>query len=363
MSYIYFDNTKKKYVFSYLVRSKPGETTVKKQRKRLFFKFKKDALRCQKMHDLNQVSYGNISSFDLTNYQRLLDIEKYADGVDLIKAVDHYRATYRVATDKKFSDLAPAYMKAKKGKNVTKDWLTTIKGYLEKLLSRFGNSRIDTITREQLEEFIHELPYSVSYKDNVRRFAKNYFKYALSLKWVKESPAEDLEPIIESARVIKFITASECSRLFNILKSSFPQLIPFNCIRAFAGMRTTHVKRLSWDEINFEERGIRIKDGGKADLDFLQGYPENLWVWLKAYKAYEIYPSKADRLTGKIISMNNIHNPRNGFRHGFGTHHVALFKDISLTSYLMQHDTARTTKRFYKGITSESEAENYFSII
>ncbi len=363
MSYIYYDNTKKKYVFSYLVRAQPGSPGTKKQRKRLFFKLKKDALRCQKIHNTNQVSYGNISDFDLTNYQRLLDVERYADGLDLVKAVDYYRASYRVATEKVFKDLVKPYIKSKKAKNVSNEWMITIKGYLEKLISRFGSSRIDAITREQLEEYIHELPYSVSYKDNVRRFTKNYFKYAKSLKWIKEDPAKDLEPIIDESKEIKFISCSNTLSFFNVLKKQSPELIPYNCIRAFAGIRTSHVKRLTWDDINFEERGIRIKDGGKADLDFLQGHPENLWVWLKAYRKYKIFPSKADRCTGLIIKINNIHNPRNGFRHSFGTHHVALFKDIALTSHLMQHDSPRTTKRFYKGVVSEGEAEKYFSII
>lgn len=345
-----------------MVKALPGEVHSEGKRKRLFFITKKEAQRCQKMHNLNQASYGNITDFDLSNYQRLIQLEKYADGIDLVKAVDHYRATYRVATGKKFKDAVKPYLKYKKEKNVSKEWLITVKGYLEKLTSGFGNSRIDKITRIQLEDFLGQLPYSVSYKDNLRRLLKNYFKYAVSVKWAKENPALELEPYVADSKKIEYITADNCIRLFKILKSSFPELIPFNVIRAFAGIRTSHVKRLSWNDINFEERGIRIKDQGKADIDFLQGHPENLWVWLAKYKQYKIFPNKADRKTGTILRDKRIFYPRNGFRHGFGTHHVALFKDISLTAYLMQHNSASTTKRYYKGITTEHIASNYFSI-
>ena len=135
-------------------------------------------------------------------------------------------------------------------------------------------------------------------------------------------------------------------------------------MRAFAGMRTSHVKNLSWDDINFDEKGIRVKNRGKSVNDFLQGFPENLWLWLDQYKHLPIYIPNVDRKSGEIIRELDIDYPRNGFRHAFGTYHVALFKDTALTSFLMQHKgSPRTLHKFYKGVSSEREGEMYFNTV
>jgi site-specific recombinase XerD len=359
MSFIYYDNTKKRNVFSYSVKTSNGT-----KRKRLFFKTKKGALECKKAHDSNQRSYGKVANFDLEKYQKFLMLEEYADGIDLVKAIDHYKSTYRVATDRKFSGIIKLYLNNKKSKNVGTEWISTLKGYLEKLTSRFRSSRIDKITKVELEEFISSLPYSISYKDNIRRVTQNLFKYAVSIKWCKDDPAKDLEPFLGGENEVKFISACDTKKLFNYLENNNKSSIPFNALRAFAGMRTSYAKRILWSDVSFEERGIRVESVGKSQKDFLQGFPENLWVWLTKYRSQPIKYPKVDRETGAIIKELSLDYPRNGFRHAFGTYHVALFKDASLTAHLMQHrGTTRTLHKFYKGVSSESDATDFFKLL
>jgi integrase len=359
MSFIFYDNTKKRYVLSYSVSTPSG-----KKRKRLFFKTKKLATEAKRTHDSNQKSYGKVSSFDLNKYQQFLMLEEYADGIDLIKAVDHYKETYRVATERKFESIVEPFIEHKKNLNVSPEWVITIRGYLEKLKANFRNARIDKINRIDLEEFISNLPHSVSYKDNVRRVTKDLFKYAESVGWCKVNPAKDLAPYKNINKKILFMGCGNVIKLFKYLETNRPELIPFNAIRAFFGMRTSHVKRLTWDNINFEDQGIRVQDKGKSDLDYLQGYPENGWQWLAKYKRHPINFSNVDRMSGEVIRELNIEYPRNGFRHAFATYHLSLFKDAGITSYLIQHkESNRTLYKHYKGLSSEKDATTYFSII
>ena len=272
-----------------------------KGKKKIIFKTKKLATEAKRAHDANQKSYGKVSNFDLDKYQKFLMIEEYADGIDLIKAVDFYKESYRVATDRSFSAIIKPYLDSRKNKNVSNEWMVTIRGYLEKVKSHFKNARIDKITRMDLESYLGNMPYSMAYKDNVRRAIKSVFKYAKSVGWCKTNPAADLEPYIEDGKKVEFISLECAVKFFKSIEDSYPEYIPFSAIRAFAGMRTSHVKRLSWDNINFEEKGIRVVDRGKSDLDFIQGFPENLWVWLEAYKKYPIFTPKLDRKIGKHI--------------------------------------------------------------
>ena len=358
MSFIYYDNNKKRNVFSYSLRTPNGV-----KRKRKFFKTKKAAIECKKTHDANQIVYGKIANFDLDKYQKFLMIEEYADGIDLIKAVDHYKATYRVARDRVLASTIKPYIKYKKSLNVSPEWIITIRGYLKKIEHAMGKKRMDKINTQDLLNFISELPYSISYKDNIRRLFQNYFKHAVKVGWCKINPAEDLEPYIDDDRKIEFVVVHDVVRLFEYLETNNKKLIPFNVIRAFTGMRTSHVMRLSWNNINFKEKGIKVYKKGKSNHDFLQGFPENLWIWLEKYKKYSINYSKVEREAGFIIKQLGIRYPHNGFRHAFGTYHVSLFKDTALTSYLIQHTNQRTLYKHYKGNATESEGNKYFSIL
>ena len=359
MSFIFFDNTKKRYVLSYSINTAEG-----KKRKRLFFKTKKHAAEAKKTHDSNQKEYGRVSNFDLDHYQKLLAIEEYADGIDLVKAIDYYKLSHYSSNAKAVDEVALLYLESKKEINVSPEWVVTLRGYLEKLKSHFKNASIDRIELKDLKQFLSKLPYSISYKDNMRRVLQNFFEFAVDADWCKSNPAKKLKPYIFKKEEILYVSAKDVSILFQCLEDSHQHLILFNAIRAFAGMRTYHVKNLLWEDIDFEERGIRVKNRGKSVNDFLQGFPENLWLWLRKYSHLPIYIPNVDRKSGDIISKLNIGYPRNGFRHAFGTHHVALFKDTALTSFLMQHKgSTRTLHKFYKGVTSEREGEMYFGII
>lgn len=359
MSFIFFDNTKKRYVLSYSINTAGG-----KKRKRLFFKTKKKAIEAKKTHDSSQKEYGRVSNFDLDHYQKLLAIEEYADGIDLVKAIDCYKLSHHSSNAKAIEEVASLYLENKKEINVSPEWIVTLRGYLEKLKLNFRNASIDRIELKDLKLFLSKLPYSISYKDNMRRVMQNFFEFAVDAGWCKSNPAKKLKPYIYKKEEILYVSAKDVSILFKCLEDSHQHLIPFNAIRAFAGMRTSHVKKLSWDDINFEEKGIRVKNRGKSVNDFLQGFPENLWLWLNQYSHLPIYIPNVDRKSGDIIRQLNIEYPRNGFRHAFGTYHVALFKDTALTSFLMQHKgSPRTLHKFYKGVSTEKEGEMYFNTI
>ena len=86
MSFIFYDNTKKRYVLSYSVSTPSG-----KKRKRLFFKTKKLATEAKRTHDSNQKSYGKVSSFDRAKSIHLRSVGSSSDS----SAVDGFKQMKR----------------------------------------------------------------------------------------------------------------------------------------------------------------------------------------------------------------------------------------------------------------------------
>ena len=180
---------------------------------------------------------------------------------------------------------------------------------------------------------------------------------------VGENVARQVPKIEEQTKQVEIIAIEDARKLFKVLEEHYPHLVPFNALRAFGGIRTAHAKTMTWEQINFVEKGIRFDGGGKRVYSFLEGYPDNLWVWLEKYRSYEFKLTHA-RETGKIMSAHGIECPHNGLRHGFGTYHLGEFRDINLTAILMMHrGNPRMLYDHYRGVTSRSASSQFFEIL
>ena len=335
-----------------------------KKRKRKFFKTKSEANKFKKTQDANQIRYGEVTDFDLERYHRLSELENTLANGQLEEAVAFYRQHNPMATDLCVRKATKQFLKDKKEQNVSTEWITTMKGYLDKLNKYMGKQTVVSVTPRKLKNFLSSLKYTVSYKDNVRRVLRTFFEWLRKDGYIKTNPAKDLDAYIVSDKVVKYLHYKDCEKILRYMERERPDLVPFTAISAFAGMRTSHIKRLSWDNIDFEDKGIRVESKGKAERDFIDEYPENLWLWLEKYKQYPISKYNTARERGSVISLLEIDYPRNGFRHAFGTYHSAVFKKVSLVTLLMQHKgNPRTFYKFYKGVCRPREGERYFSIV
>lgn len=358
MSSLYFDGQRSRWVFSFQI-IKSGKVI----RKRKFFKEKGDAEKFRKVQERGQVLLGKVCDFDLGDYNRLKYIEGQLTHGTLEDAVYRHNLVSKLSAEATVAEAVKRHLEHKKEIGVSPEWVTTLSGYFKHLCKRFKGNAND-LKPEAIRKWLSSSNLSPETKNNIIRALRSFGKFLVSEKLAEQDPSEGVGFYIVPPTPIQFISAIDCERLFRYLQGHRPDLIPFNALRAFAGVRTGHVEKLSWDAIDFGEQGIRMTAGGKMLNDFLQGFPPNLWAWLKRYRGQPLNRYNSARETGKVIRELGISYPKNGFRHAFATFHLSKWRDSSLTSYLLGHRRgANLLHRNYAGLTTQAEARKYFDIL
>lgn len=354
---IIYDKQKERWVADYSVLH--GNT---RKRKRKFFKTKGEATACLSAQKENKKRYGQTTEYDLADYDRLRKLEKSLQGATLEDAVRFFNSSERSTESVKLELKIEEYKKQKK---CCKAHKVNLKIYLNKLLHGFGDVYVNEIKAQSIYKLLDEMNYSVVYKNNMRRSWVTFFNYCIFEKCAVANEAEKC-PIFDESderKEIKFVEVSEIKKLFIVLEQNYPHLVPFNALRAFAGLRTAHAETFDWSQVNFEEKGIRFIGGGKRVRAFLEDYPDNLWVWLKKYKHFEV-SEKHSKETSKVMKRHAITCPHNGMRHGFATYHLSKYKNINTTSLLMMHrGNTRMLFDRYRGVTTFGASVEYFEIL
>jgi len=151
------------------------------------------------------------------------------------------------------------------------------------------------------------------------------------------------------------LKVEEMEKLFRANETVDPEVCGLLALGAFAGMRSSAVSNVDYQEIDFAQRGIHTpaEKTKKRRRQWIEGLPENLWAWLErtppeafkmSHRQFMHRRSEALKRAGLLIEADDIAYrnrkreekglnrvkwkpkcpPKNCFRHSFATYHVAL---------------------------------------
>lgn len=128
-----------------------------------------------------------------------------------------------------------------------------------------GYFRLSQITRSTLQEFINKIyvnkSFSKNFLNNIKKVIKGSFTYAYEKDFIKVNPAIGL-------KLPKYdIPPKDPAHIFtneeiNLILDRFKDDDTFTCAfitSCFTGMRTGEVCSLTWDDIDFENRVIKVR--------------------------------------------------------------------------------------------------------
>jgi integrase len=150
-------------------------------------------------------------------------------------------------------------------------------------------------------------------------------------------------------------------------------LIPYLVIGFFAGLRSSELETLDWNEINLHGKKIEVKaEKAKTSRRRFVEMSENLCAWLKPYEKTEgpiVSVGWRDRLQKLFKSAKEPKHefdfdawPRNGLRHSYGSYHYAFHQDANKTASQMGHETTKMLFAHYRELVSFEQAEQYWNI-
>ena len=131
-----------------------------------------------------------------------------------------------------------------------------VRRILELFCETFGEAYLESITRKELENWIAALPYAGQTKQNYKSIIRTAWSFFEKNEWITRNVAVRLtsEKIVKGE--IGILTVEETEKLLRANENVDPEICGLMALGLFAGMRSSAIARVDYDELNFKERGI-----------------------------------------------------------------------------------------------------------
>lgn len=272
---------------------------------------------------------------------------------------------------------------------------------LRPVLTVFGESFMDGVTRPLLETVIDALKVSQSTKASHYRAARALWRWAKA-----QEPALAGRDITEGIKVsttradsdgAEFLSVEEVEM---ILRNLAPKHVPAAALLFFAGVRPQEVAGagkppMLWKHIDHEAKTVRIESAiaKTRSTRVLDGLPETLWHWIghapaltdkrkKKFKKAEDQPVAACTAQQLIRAMQQAGKfwlfvdkgrgrtrktlkewPHDVTRHTFASYHVNAFNDPGKAALLMGHGgNPRMLYTHYLGLAKKADALKFWAL-
>lgn len=157
-------------------------------------------------------------------------------------------------------------------------------------------------------------------------------------------------------------------------------LVPYFAMAMFAGLRPqSELLRLCWEDVNFEERWIRVRFGNKTDMKRFVPIEENLMKWLEPWqeKSGSIIPTNLVKrrryvVRGKYQAPDRsppsewkalVDWTRDIARHSYGSYLEGKYRDRNIVKENMGHTEFATYEQHYRNARTPKQAQQYWTIV
>jgi hypothetical protein len=304
-------------------------------------------------------------------------------GPDEILLACHHWRNHR--PDKKMSpknilDGVLEYLDSRKGK-ISSRRHRTITSYLMAFQRAFKGRELHTITALEIEDWASGKKWAKKTRNDFLSTVSLLFKYSIKRGFAVVNPA-DAEAIVREhlrGSSIRILMPGDARIILYTVEES---LRPFLALWMFSGARKEEASRLSWEQISdgLASGAICLRaDQAKTGQERSLPISANLRLWLMRYRkpSGSVLPTEwqADTETQRMQRLDDLARlikrktkgvwVPNGPRHSFGTFHLKLHGDPSLTVKIMGTSLAKLDKYYAsrsETVTKEAAAE-WFAIM
>jgi integrase len=238
---------------------------------------------------------------------------------------------------------------------------------------RFGGAvsmNVGSVTAGDVDVFLDSLNVGARTRDNVANSIRTLFEFAKRKRYLPS----DFDELSRVTRLdngedgpIEIYTPKEIAAL---LEAADESLVPFIAIGGFAGLRSSEIRRLDWQDVKFDSDCIivqkgKVKKRGKSRR--IVPMPANLKAWLKPFerKAGKVWPHSKPYLYESLAVVAvkaKVPWKSNALRHSFVSYRVAYIKNVPQVA-LEAGNSAQMIDSNYRELVTEAESQKWFSIM
>jgi integrase len=272
----------------------------------------------------------------------------------------------------KVSAVVSAFLKAstKAGKQVATDHASIFQA----INTDLGAYDLTAVSASQLDRWLATRENPVS-RNTYRKRIVAVWRWAQRKGFLPrdtKTEAEMTERAHEPAPVVGIISAKTFEKLLRFFHQKHPEYLPALVVAGFCGLRRSEVHAQKWDDINLEQKHLRVSKAKR-------GTPARRLVPLcdAAVEWLMLAPDKTEALCGNL-AIDRIRHiarearddekvakfpaiPDNAFRHSYISHAVATTGDIPRVS-LDSGNSPKEIQRHYRELVTKAEGDAWFTI-
>ena len=265
----------------------------------------------------------------------------------------HLQAANRTCTT---AELVAELLEAKAADGASERYLGDLRSRLGQFAGTFNGKPVAEITATEVDGWLRSLSdkntgkrLAPTSRNNSRRVLIVAFNYAREHGYCVGNPAEKSAKAKVVEGVVGILTVEQTAAL---LEKAPASLLPYVAIGAFAGLRRAELERLDWKEIDLESGLIEVTapNAKSARRRFVK-IRDNLSEWLRPYAQPRgaVTPPDLRKLLNETREAAGIsHWPKNALRHGYGSYHLAHFKDAAAVALEMGHTNVNLVFQHYR---------------
>jgi integrase len=238
---------------------------------------------------------------------------------------------------------------------------------LETRLARFKITMADRIiadiTSSDVDQWIQSLKVGPQTQNNFRAVLSAMWTFAVRRGY---AAANVIQFVDKSSVVRDHVPTFSVEQLSRLLAAAPPEYLPVLAIGAFAGLRPEEINKLRWENIDLDERTIRVNaSAAKTRKKRFAEVSDNLAAWLRPYigQTGAVAPPNLQKLRRMTMGAAGIDRwPQDVLRHSFASAHYAFHKNPAHTALLLGHRDQNMLLTHYRDLMKPSDAKNYWQI-
>ena len=211
---------------------------------------------------------------------------------------------------------------------------------------------------------------SASQFNKARAMLHGLFEFALRREWCDKNPIKRIERKKVVEKEIQPLKLAETKRLIKIAQNESPTYAVVAALLVYTGIRPREVRRLTWRDIDTEEKTITVrsqcsKTGGVRQVEIPPVLNRLLITHSRELKEEKICPTDWQRRWRKIRDNSGFRGRwvQDVLRHTYASFHAKNYADLPRLQLNMGHRDQSLLRSRYVNMhgISRAEAKSFFN--
>ena len=273
-------------------------------------------------------------------------------------------------TEKSFEDGFKIYLESKQ--HLRPDSIRDIRCIGNRLIRtspELARRNFSELSVSECEEWLNAAFHTNPQFNKARTMLHGLFEFAVRREWCDKNPIKRIERRKVVEKEIQPLKLAETKRLIKTAQRESPVYAIVAALLVYTGIRPREVRRLTWRDIDTEEKTITVrsqcsKTGGVRQVEIPPAL-NRLLITHKSENSSHICPTDWQRRWRKIRDNSGFRGRwvQDVLRHTYASFHTKRFKDLPRLQLNMGHyDVSLLRSRYVnmRGI-SNTDARNFFN--